>query len=141
MLVHIPLAHGRKRVGARRDKRKQGNEMSQSVAMSAMIISMHAVNVVSISWTSRPPSILRSSGLVTWILSVVLAGQAEKMGHASAYSLDQLDDNFFSAQTMLGDRPESADEEVEEFDISLDDDLPETTSRTSAATGSAAAAT
>lgn len=73
-------------------------------------------------------------------LSVVLAGQAEKMGHASSYDLDQLDDNFFNAQTMLGDRPEPADEEVEEFDISLDDDLPETTSRTSAATGSAAAA-
>jgi hypothetical protein len=73
-------------------------------------------------------------------LSAVLAGQAEKMGHASAYSLDHIDDDFFSAQTMLVDRPQPPDEEAEEFDISLDDDLPETASRTSAATGSSAAA-
>jgi hypothetical protein len=72
-------------------------------------------------------------------LSVILASQAEKMGHASAYSLDHIDDDFFSAQTMLVDRPEPPDEEAEEFDISLDDDLPETTSRASAFTGSAAA--
>jgi hypothetical protein len=73
-------------------------------------------------------------------LSVLLAGQSEKMGHASSYSLDHLDDNFFNAQTMLGDRPDHTGEEVEEFDISLDDDLPETASRTSAVIGSTAAA-
>jgi hypothetical protein len=72
-------------------------------------------------------------------LSVMLTGQGEKMGHASAYNLDHIDDDFFSAQTMLVDRPEPPDEEAAEFDISLDDDLPETTSRASASTGSAAA--
>jgi hypothetical protein len=41
---------------------------------------------------------------------------------------------------MLVDRPEPHEEEAEEFDISLDDDLPETTSRTSASTGSSGAA-
>jgi hypothetical protein len=73
-------------------------------------------------------------------LSVILAGQAEKMGHAASYSFDHIDDEFFNAQTMLVDRPEPPDEEAEEFDISLDDDLPETTSRTGFSTGSSAAA-
>jgi hypothetical protein len=73
-------------------------------------------------------------------LGAVLAGRAEKMGHSPSYNFDHIDDEFFSAQTMLVDRPEPHDEEAEEFDISLDDDLPETTSRTSASTGSSGAA-
>jgi hypothetical protein len=73
-------------------------------------------------------------------LGAVLAGRAEKMGHAPSYNFDHIDDDFFSAQTMLVDRPEPHEEEAEEFDISLDDDLPETTSRTSASTGSSGAA-
>jgi hypothetical protein len=61
-------------------------------------------------------------------LSVVLVEQDEKMERTSAYNID---DEFFSAQTMLVEREEVAEQEDEEFDISLDDDLPETAARAS----------
>jgi hypothetical protein len=55
-------------------------------------------------------------------LSVVLAERAEQMGGTDAFHMD---DDFFSAQTMLVEREEPVDEAEEEFDINLDDDGPE----------------
>ena len=51
-------------------------------------------------------------------LSVMLVEQTEKLERAHAFDID---DDFFSAQTMLVEREESAEEDQDEFDISLDD--------------------
>jgi hypothetical protein len=62
-------------------------------------------------------------------LSAVLVEQAEKLKRGPAFDID---DDFFSAQTMLVEREESAEEDRDEFDISLDDDFTETAPRASA---------
>jgi hypothetical protein len=62
-------------------------------------------------------------------LSVMLVEQAERLEHAHAFDID---DDFFSAQTMVVEREESAEEDQDEYDISLDDDFTETAPRTSA---------
>jgi hypothetical protein len=61
-------------------------------------------------------------------LSVVLVEQAEKLERGPAYDID---DDFFSAQTMVVEREEPAEEERDEYDISLDDDFTETAPRAS----------
>jgi hypothetical protein len=59
-------------------------------------------------------------------LSLTLAEHAEPLGGTSSFNID---DDFFSAQTMLVEREDPIDEADEEFDISLDDDDPETARR------------
>jgi hypothetical protein len=61
-------------------------------------------------------------------LSVVLVEQTGKLEHATAFDID---DDFFSAQTMVVEREESAEEDQDEFDISLDDDFTQAAPRAS----------
>ena len=66
-------------------------------------------------------------------LSVMLVGRSEQ-GNTAAFNID---DDFFSAQTMLVEREERPEEEAG-FDISLDDEAHETPRRAGSLPGAAA---